>query len=88
MRGPAAPDNDRNVHALFVLGLAPIGAVQRNGLAGVARHRDPDEIAIADDAVGGIELYPAGARQNTWHHAWVAPPPRWLVLESRLGHVE
>jgi len=37
--------------------------VQRNGLARIARHRNPHQVAGADDAVGGIELDPAGARQ-------------------------
>ena len=37
--------------------------MQRHRLARVARHRDTDEVAGADNAVGGIELDPAGARQ-------------------------
>ena len=41
--------------------------MQRDRLARIARHRDADEIAGADDAVGGIELDPAGARQIDLH---------------------
>ena len=41
--------------------------MQRDRLARIARHRDADQIAGADDAVGRIELDPAGARQIDLH---------------------
>ena len=44
-----------------------IGAVQGDGLARIARDRDANEVAVADDAVGRIELDPAGARQIDLH---------------------
>src|SRR4030088_1044333 len=56
-------DIDADVHAHICIGRTEIGAVQRDGLARIARHRHPNEVAGADDAVGGIELDPAGARQ-------------------------
>src|SRR4051794_23567780 len=52
-----------HLHPELVVGAAGIGAGERHRLAGIARDRDADEIAVADDAVGGIELHPAGARQ-------------------------
>ena len=60
-------DVDADLHADERVGGAEIGAVQRDGLARIARHRDADEVAGADDAVGGIELDPAGARQIDLH---------------------
>src|SRR6202140_1169894 len=54
---------DADLHADEGIGRTEIGAVQRDGLARIARHRNTNEIAGADDAVGGIELDPAGARQ-------------------------
>src|SRR4030088_1544970 len=56
-------DTDADVHAHICIGRTEIGAVQRDGLTRIARHRHPNEVAGADDAVGGIELDPAGARQ-------------------------
>ena len=58
---------DADLHADEGVGRAEIGAVQRDRLARIARHRDTNEIAGADDAVGRIELDPAGARQIDLH---------------------
>jgi hypothetical protein len=41
----------------------------------VAGDRDADQIVVADDAVGRIDLGPAGAREYTSSQAWVASPP-------------
>src|SRR5450759_3842838 len=60
-------DVDADLHADEGVGGTEIGAVQRDRLAWIARHRHPDEVAGADDAVGGIELDPAGARQVDLH---------------------
>src|SRR6185312_4046751 len=60
-------DIDVDVHADKRVGRAEIGAVQRHGLARIARHRHPDQVAGADDAVGRIELDPARARQIGLH---------------------
>src|ERR1700675_4243059 len=54
---------DADLHADIRVGRTEIGAVQRDGLARIARHRHPNEILGADDAVGGIELDPAAARK-------------------------
>ena len=51
-----------HVHAEACVSGPRIGAVNGNRLARIARDRDANEIAIADDAVGGIEFDPAG----TW----------------------
>src|ERR1700738_5552695 len=56
-------DVDADLHADIRIGRTEIGAVQRDGLTRIARHRHPNEILGADDAVGGIELDPAGTRQ-------------------------
>src|ERR1700681_120760 len=56
-------DGDLHLHADKGVGRAEVSAMQRHRLARVARHRDTDEVAGADNAVGGIELDPAGARQ-------------------------
>ena len=58
---------DRDVHAKKGAGRSGIGAVKRNGLSGIACHRDTNEIAVADNAVGGIELHPARTRQISPH---------------------
>ena len=49
-------DIDGHDHSLFVLDVAEIGPVKRNGLSGVSRHRDANEVPIADNAVGRVEL--------------------------------
>ena len=41
--------------------------VQRHGVPMVPRHGDSNEIAIADNAVGGIEVDPPGSRQVRLH---------------------
>src|ERR1700682_4337630 len=56
-------DVDADLHADIRIGRTEIGAVQRDGLARIARHRHANEVLGADNAVGGIELDPAGARQ-------------------------
>ena len=40
---------------------------QRHRLAGISRHCDADQVAIADNAVGRIELDPAGSGQIDLH---------------------
>src|SRR3978361_1998027 len=55
---------DAHVHADKGVGRTEIGAVQRDSLTRIARHRNTHQVAGADDAVGGIELDPAGARQK------------------------
>ena len=49
---------------------------QRHRLTRIAHHRDPDQVAVADNAVGRIELDPAGARQIHFgaRHASTPPP--------------
>ena len=37
--------------------------MERNRLARIAHHRDANEVAIADDAAGRIEIDPAGSGQ-------------------------
>src|SRR5271157_3712650 len=56
-------DIDGHNHSLFVLGVAEIAPVKRNGLSGVSRHRDPNEVSIADNAVGRVEFNPARSWQ-------------------------
>jgi len=48
-----------DLHAKFVFRTTPIGAGERNRLPGGSRDANPDEIPVADDAVGRIELNPA-----------------------------
>ena len=57
-------DIDGHVHAEETGGQAEPGARQRQRLVGIARYCNTDEPAIADDAVGGIELDPTGAGQE------------------------
>src|SRR5205807_5115472 len=54
-------DADRDIHAEEVGGKPGPGAGQRHRVPRVAHYRDADQIAVADDAVGRIELEPAGA---------------------------
>src|SRR6267143_4338993 len=56
-------DVDADVHADERFGRTEVDAMQRDRLARIARHRHANEVAGAADAVGGIELDPAGARQ-------------------------
>src|SRR5260370_14770695 len=60
-------DVDADIHADKGVRRSEIGAVQWDRLARIARHRDADEIAGADDAVGRIELDPARAWQIDLH---------------------
>src|SRR5579862_4431964 len=57
----------RNVHPQKRRGRARIRAPQRQHLLGVPSDRDTNQIAIADDAVGGIEVDPASAGQVRLH---------------------
>src|SRR6266404_4230367 len=54
---------DLDGHAERVGGKTGPGAGDRDRLTGVPGDRDPDQTVIADDAVGRVELGPAGARQ-------------------------
>src|SRR5216684_1411655 len=56
-------DLNLDTHAETVRRKSQPGAPDRYRLLRVARHRHPDKVAIADNAVGGIELDPAGARK-------------------------
>src|SRR5260370_38729637 len=58
---------DADIHADERIGRTKVSAVQRDGLARIARHRHTNEVAGADNAVGRIELDPAGARQIDLH---------------------
>src|ERR1700730_8198348 len=62
-------DLDLDGHAERIGGKAGPGAGDRDRLTRVAGDGDPDQIAIADDAVGRIELDPARTRE-------VHPDPR------------
>src|SRR5437763_12331169 len=62
-RYPLADDIDLHFHPQLVLRTSSIGSGERNCLARITRDRDADEIAVSDDAVGGIEFDPTGARQ-------------------------
>ncbi len=59
----ARHDGDFDGHVAEVTGRAEVGAGKRHGLARVARDGHADQVAVADDGVGGIELHPAGAGQ-------------------------
>src|SRR5689334_17760643 len=63
LRHRLADDIDLHFHPQLVLRTSCIGAGERNCLARITRDRDADEIAVSDDAIGGIEFDPAGARQ-------------------------
>src|ERR1700730_4744252 len=52
-----------NLHAKAGGGVSDEAAPERQGLPGVPSHRDANEIAVADDAVGRIEIDPSGTRQ-------------------------
>ena len=66
--GPAsfAGHRHRHRHPEIVLGLTGIGAAERDRGAGRASP-PPDQVAIADDAVGRVELHPA--RPGRWTSA-------------------
>src|SRR4051812_33458587 len=53
---------DLHLKAKLVGRITPIASPKRNRLARRTRDGDPDEVAIADDAVGRIELHPARTR--------------------------
>src|SRR5208337_552506 len=62
--------------------------VKRNGLSGVSRHRDANEVPIADNAVGRVEFNPARSWQVD-----LTPRIRGAAAEMALpriatGHVE
>src|SRR3954463_12313172 len=50
-------------HPVEITRLTHPRAGEWHGLPGIACHRDPDQVAIADNAVGRIELHPTGAGQ-------------------------
>src|SRR6185312_11391198 len=56
-------DADLDRHAEIVAGEAHPRSVQWDRLSWIAGNRDPDEVAISDNAVCRIELDPASARQ-------------------------
>src|SRR5262249_39215958 len=58
---------DIDLHLAEGVGHAEIDPMQRDRLTRIARHRDADQVAAADDAVGRIELDPARARQVDLH---------------------
>src|SRR5438552_16748056 len=61
-RGRFGLDVDLDVHPEFILRIAPIRTRQGDRLIRRPRDTHPDEIAVADDAVGRIELDPSRAR--------------------------
>src|SRR5271157_2428663 len=92
-RGPwlrvrQTPDDDGDGHSLFVLGLAEIGSVKRNGLAGVPRHRDANEVPAAHNAVGRIEFDPAGARQEDLAPRMGRAAAAMTLLRVAARHIE
>src|ERR1700733_5467909 len=58
---------DRDIHAQKGRGLADEGAPQRQNVGVIPSHSHPDQIAIADNAVGWIEIDPAGAWKIDLH---------------------
>src|SRR5687768_4159559 len=52
-----------NRHAEIIGRRSAPAAGQRNRIRRITCNRDPDEIAVPYDAVGGVELDPTGARQ-------------------------
>ena len=64
-----------DIHPEMRVGRTDIGAVKRDGLTRITRYRDANEIAVADNAVGRIELDPARALGGP------SPPPpeEWNV---------
>ena len=48
-------------HSEFIVSIAPVATGERNRLLGCPGDSHPDEVTVADDAVGGIEFDPAGA---------------------------
>src|ERR1700730_3928128 len=80
-------DLDLDGHAQRIGGKAGPGAGDRDRLARVPGDRDPDQTVIADDAVGRIELGPAGTRQVNLEPGMgcVAADP---IAASALGNME
>src|SRR3954451_13865715 len=62
-QGPDPPHLDVDVEIEEVVARAEEGAVHRDSLARVAGDGDPDQVVATDNAVGRVELDPAGGRQ-------------------------
>src|ERR1700728_1912887 len=60
---PAALHLHVNRHPKTLCGPAKPTTGQRHGLAGIPCHGDPYQVLASDNAVGRIELDPAGTRQ-------------------------
>src|SRR5580658_5635762 len=60
-------DGDGDLHPQQSLRGTRVGAPQGQYLIGRPRHGDTDEITVADDAVSGVEIDPAGAGQIGLH---------------------
>src|SRR5215207_5583287 len=54
---------DLNLDSISIASLSKVTPGERGRLGGVAGNGDADQVAIADDAVGGIELDPTSAGQ-------------------------
>ena len=48
-----------HIHSKLIVLIAPIAAGQWNGLPWRAGDTDTDQVAVADDSVGGVEFHPA-----------------------------
>src|SRR5271155_424521 len=58
---------DRDIHAQEGRSLPGEGAPQRQNVSVIPSYGHPDQIAIADNAIGWIEIDPTGARQVDLH---------------------
>src|SRR5271155_2503754 len=56
-------DGDLDVHSQVVGRRPHPGTMERYCLVRIAHHRDPNEVAVTNDAIGWIEIYPAGSGQ-------------------------
>ena len=61
--GGVGGDGDLDVHSQVVGRKPRPGTMQRYRLARIAHHRDTNEVAVANDAIGWIEIDPTGSRQ-------------------------
>ena len=61
--GGVGGDGDLDVHSQVVGRKPGPGAMERYRLARIAHHRDTNEVAVADDAAGWIEIDPTGSGQ-------------------------
>ena len=82
-----ATDLHRHLHAEIVVAVAGERAGERQGLARLAGDGDADQLVIAEDGVGRVDIDPAGAGQIDLHPGMGGAAAMHVAAIAR-GHVE